>query len=146
MVNIFQCSYDLRLQKWYELRTKLESQDLETICVEVDNWWQRAPLVNHYLHPDFSNFWPDPWELIYENIYCNFARGLGMVYTLCLLGINNVELVEAKDYNNEDVVLVLVEDAKYILNYWPDTVLNNSLQEFNITRKIKLTEVIRKIK
>ena len=146
MVNIFQCSYDLRLQKWYELRTKLEAQDLKTICIEVDEWWQKAPLVNHYLHPDFINSWPDPWELIYENNYCNFARGLGMVYTLYLLGIQGVELVEAKDYNNEDVVLVLVEDAKYILNYWPNTVLNNSLHEFNITRKIKLTEVIRKIK
>lgn len=146
MENIFQCSYDLRLQKWYELRTKLESHDLETMCVEVDNWWQKAPLVNHYLHPDFSSFWPDPWELINENTYCNFARGLGMVYTLHLLGIHDVELVEAKDYNNEDVVLVLVEDAKYILNYWPNTVLNNSLHEFNITKKIKLNEVIRKIK
>jgi|688.fasta_scaffold145673_2 hypothetical protein len=146
MINIFQCPYDQRLQTWYELRKKLTGQDTKTIAIEVDKWWQQTPLVNHYLHPDFVNQWPDPWELIHENTYCTIARGLGMVYTLHLLGINKIDFVEAKDYNNEDVVLVLVEDAKYILNYWPNTVVNNILRDFTVKQTIDISELIRKIK
>lgn len=145
-MNIFQTTYDQRLQNWYELRSKIKNSDVKTICVEVDKWWQKAPLVNHYLHEDCQDIWPGPWELLCENTYCNMARGLGMIYTLCLLGIKEVEFHKAKDYNNEDVVLVLVDSAKYILNYWPDTVLNNSLQDFTLLKRIELSNILEKIK
>jgi len=145
MINVFQQSYDTRLKSWYQLRTSIEKLDIQSKCIEIDKYWQKTPLVNHYLHFDFMEDWPNPWELIHENNYCNIARALGMIYTLLLLGIKNVEVVEAIDYNNEDVVLVLVEDAKYILNYWPDTVLNNNLHEFRIKKKIDISPIITKI-
>lgn len=145
-MNIFQLTYDQRLQNWYELRNKIKDFDTKTKCVEVDNWWQKAPLVNHYLHEDFQEIWPGPWELLCENNYCTIARGLGMVYTLHLLGIKDIAFAKAKDYNSEDVVLVLVDNAKYILNYWPDTVLNNSLHEFTLLKCIELSNILEKIK
>jgi hypothetical protein len=145
MINIFQQSYDTRLKSWYQLRTSIEKLDIKEKCIEIDRYWQRAPLVNHYLHFDFMEEWPNPWELIYENNYCNVARALGMVYTLLLLGIKDIEVVEAIDYNNEEVVLVLVDNAKYILNYWPDTVLNNNLHDFKINKKINISPIITKI-
>jgi hypothetical protein len=89
--------------------------------------------------------WPTPWELIYDNEYCVYARALGMIYTLLLSGINDIDLVEAIDDNSEDVVLVLVDNAKYILNYWPDTVVNNCLSDFTIKKHINLTPIINKI-
>ena len=88
--------------------------------------------------------WPDPWQLLNENLYCSYARGLGMIYTLLLLGAKNIELVEATDDNSEDVILVLVDNAKYILNYWPDTVLNNSLSQFTIKKNINIQQIIEK--
>lgn len=145
MINIFQTPYDTRLKDWYELRKLLELQDTKTKCIEVDRYWQKAPLVSHHLHFDFMNEWPNPWELIYENNYCDIARGLGMVYTLLLLGINHIEFAEATDYNSEDVVLVLVDHAKYILNYWPNTVVNNCLQDFTVKKRIPITQIITKI-
>ncbi len=145
MYNIFQNSYDIVLKNWYNLRISLENKDIITRCVEVDNWWQQTPLVNHYLHCDNITEWPSPWELIYENHYCSKARGLGMFYTMYLLGTTNVEFVEGKDYNNEDVTLVLVENAKYILNYWPNSVVNNNLQDFKIVKRIDTQPIIEKI-
>ena len=68
-----------------------------------------------------------------------------MIYTLLLLGTKNIELVEATDDNSVDVVLVLVDDAKYILNYWPDMVLNISLENFKVRSKIDISEIIKKI-
>lgn len=145
MTNIFQCSYDTRLKDWYALRKSLEEANISTKCIEIDKWWQKTPLVNHYLHSDFVEDWPNPWELLSENNYCYIARGLGQIYTLHLLGITDIEFVEARDYNNEDVAIVLVDRAKYILNYWPDTVVNNNLQDFKLINKIELSPILRKI-
>lgn len=145
MGNLFQSSYDTIFKNWYRLRLSLEDKDIQTKCIEVDAWWQKTPLVNHYLHTDCIHEWPNPWELLSENHYCNVARGLGMFYTLHLLGIKDIEFVQAKDYNSEDVTLVLVENAKYILNYWPNTVVNNHLQEFKIVKHIDTLPIIKKI-
>ena len=53
---------------------------------------------------------------------------------------------EKEDDNTEDVQLVSVNRAKYLMNYWPDMVLNNTLKDFNITKKIDLTEIVKKIR
>jgi hypothetical protein len=144
-MNIFQSSYEARLQDWFQLRKSVSTNTLQEQCVTIDKWWQAAPMVNHYLHPhDISN-WPDPWELLSENTYCEVARALGICYTLLLLGLTNVEMVLAKNDTNEDVVLVLVDDAKYILNYWPNTVLNNNLSDFKVVEKLDITKIISKI-
>jgi hypothetical protein len=145
MTYVFQEGFDLRLKSWYDLRQTLQASDLQTKCVEIDKWWQRVPLVNRYLDDDSIDTWPTPWELLSDNHYCETARGLGMVYTLLLLGINEVEFVQAVDYNKNSVALVLVDHAKYIMNYWPDSVVNSSLHSFTITNTIDVKKIQNKI-
>ena len=144
-MNVFQLNYETRLNSWYELRIRLEDSSTEIKCVETDKFWQKAPLVTHHLHLYDSNNWPDPWELLVENTYCEVARALGMCYTLLLLGIVDMEICEATDKYGDDVVLVLVDNAKYILNYSPDTVLSNTLHDFQIKRKVKIDDIKTKI-
>jgi hypothetical protein len=144
-MNIFQSTYEARLQDWFHLRESVTTNTLQEQCVIIDKWWQNAPLVNHYLHPHDIDNWPDPWQLLSENTYCEVARALGMCYTLLLIGLPNIELVLAKNDTNEDVVLVLVDNAKYILNYWPNTVLNNNLSDFKVVEKLDITKIISKI-
>lgn len=143
-MNVFQLDYETRLRAWHDLREKIQGTDIKTQCLAIDKFWQQSPLVNHYLHETDIDTWPNPWELIHENYYCNYARGLGMIYTLLLLGITDIDFVEAKDYNSSDVVLVLVDHAKYILNYWPDTMLNINLQDFVVSHKINIKPIINK--
>ena len=140
-MNVFQLNYDTRLSDWYKLRSKLEHSDTKTKCVEIDNWWQKAPLVNHHLHILDSENWPGPWDLLVENTYCTVARALGMCYTLLLTGEEDIDLVEATDPQGEDMVLVLVDRAKYVLNYWPDTVVNNNSSNFSIKRHIDVSSI-----
>ena len=144
-MNVFQLNYETRLNSWYELRTQLEGSSIEKICVETDNFWQKAPLVTHHLHLYDSLNWPDPWELLVENTYCEVARALGICYTLLLLGIDDVLIAEATDSYGDDVLLVLVDSAKYILNYHPNTVLSNTLHDFQIKRKVRLDDIKTKI-
>lgn len=144
-MNNFQLSYEARLKNWHDLREKLKGAEIKQICVEVDKFWQQCPLNNHYLHPVDMDTWPDPWQLVFENNYCTYARALGMIYTLLLLGVSDIDLADAKDDNDEDVVLVLVDSAKYVLNYWPDTVLNNNLQDFKVVKYFDITPITTKI-
>jgi len=145
MMNVFQLNYETRLQNWYDLRNSLKNADVETVCVEIDKWWQHAPLVNHYLHPYEVSTWPGPWDLLNDNEYCYFARGLVMVYTLLLMGVTCIDFCVATDDNSEEVVIVLVDNAKYVLNYWPNSVLNITQQQFKIVQKIDLDMIKQKL-
>lgn len=140
-MNVFQLNYETRLQNWYDLRQSLKDADVQTRCVEIDKWWQSAPLVSHYLHPHEVSVWPGPWDLLNDNEYCYYARGLGMVYTLLLLGVTCIDFCVAIDDNSEEVVIVLVDNAKYVMNYWPDSVLNITQQQFKIVQKIDLDKI-----
>ena len=145
MINIFLLDYYTRLREWFKLKENLKDQDISTICIEVDRFWQKTPLLNHYLHPDEIEDWPSPWELINDNEYCLYARGLGMVYTLMLLGVKDIDFVDIIDDNRENVVLVLVDNAKYVLNYHPNSVLNINLSSFTVVKYINISSLKKKI-
>lgn len=145
MINVFQLNYEARLKSWYDLRKSLENSDIETVCLAIDKWWQYAPLLNHHLHPDDIDNWPGPWELLVENNYCQISRGLGMVYTLQLVGIKDVDFSMAIDDNSEECALVMVDNAKYILNYYPNTVISNSLKDFKLGNPMSMDKINKKI-
>jgi hypothetical protein len=145
VTNVFQLNYEARLKSWYDLRKSLEDSDIKTICLEIDKWWQRAPLVNHYLHQSDIDNWPGPWELLVENNYCQLARGLGMVYTLQLVGIKDIDFCIAIDDNSEEYPLVMVDSAKYVMNYYPNTVISNSLDNFKVVSHVDMTKINKKI-
>ena len=144
-MNVFQIDYETRLQNWHDLKEEVKILETHEKCIKIDNWWQNAPLINHYLHTHDTTTWPNPWELLLENSYCYVARALGMCYTLHLTGTQDISLVEAIDNMGNDVVLVLVDPAKYILNYWPNTVVNNCLQDFSIKRTIDIETLLKKL-
>lgn len=145
MTNVFILDYDARLKAWSELRARLQGSPTQTRCIEIDKFWQSVPIQTYYLHTDYINDWPTPWELISDNLYCNYARALGMIYTLLLTGTEKVELVNAKDDNSNEVVLVLVDNAKYVLNYWPGTVVNNQIIDFQIIKTLDISPLYYKI-
>jgi len=144
-MNAFQLDFQTRLKEWHSLRNSLAGADIKDICIEVDRFWQQSPIMNHYLHPVDIPTWPDPWQLLNDNLYCPYARALGMMYTLIMLGIKDVDLVRATDYNSIDVVLVLVEN-KFVLSYWPNTIESNKITDFEIKKVINIKPLIDKIK
>jgi hypothetical protein len=145
VTNVFILDYEVRLRAWVDLRNKLLRLHIQDQIIEIDKFWQRVPTQNHYLHPDFIKDWPTPWQLLSDNTYCYYSRALGMIYTLLLLGNKSIELVEAVDDNSNEVVLVLVDNAKYVLNYWPDTVVNNHIDNFSITKTLDISPLYSKI-
>lgn len=136
-MNIFQDLYDNRLRSWRELRSKIQKLPLDQVCVETDRWWQQAPLIKNHLHWNDVENWSGPWDLLSENTYCLLTRGIGIVYTLLMSGVDDIELVIATDSQCEEHYLVIVD--KYILNYWPNTVLANKVTDFTITKHLNMS-------
>lgn len=145
-MNPFQDTYLSRLTSWSNLRRHASTLPLDRACVEIDRWWQQAPLIPHHLHPNDSENWMDPWEMLSENTYCLLTRAIGICYTLVMSGIGDVKLVIATDDQAEEHYLVLVEGDKYTLNYWPNSVLSTSLAHFTVLKELSLDPILNKIK
>jgi hypothetical protein len=137
-MNPFQLGFDSRLREWKNLRIIIRGESLDKACVHVDKWWQQVPLINHHLHPNDLENWPDPWTMLSDNLYCTLTRAVGICYTLLMSDINDVNLFAVVNEHNEEHNLVVVGNAKYVLNYYPDSVLSTNLQNFKITKTFSL--------
>ena len=144
-MNPFQNTYDARLRSWRELRQHTTGLPLLDSLIEIDRWWQQAPLVKNHIHPLDSANWPDPWTLLSNNTYCLLTRALGMCYNLIMDDITDFELVIATDVVAEEHYLVLVSDratkTKYVMNHWPDTVSTNKVSDFTIKQHLNTRQL-----
>ena len=128
-----------RLTAWSALRADAQSMDCREALEKINAWWFQIPWKPYYLHWDDQSQWPDPWQLLSDNVYCDLARALGILYTISLLDradMADAELVLTKEGDN----LVQVAQGKYILNWSPDSVVN-TFQEVKIVRQLKQQQI-----
>ena len=121
---IWPATFAARLERWNLLRDRCQNLPLESALDEINRWWFTAPWRPYYLHWDDQLTWPDPWQLLSDNVYCDLARGLGIVYTISML--DRMDMVPATLILTEDGSnLVQVAKEKYILNWQADQIVNN---------------------
>lgn len=113
-----------RLTAWAQLRNQTASLPLAQALETINVWWFRAPWRAYHLHWDDLETWPDPWQLLDDNVYCGLARGLGIMYTITML--DRPDLQDAVMIESGGDNLVLVDKSKYILNWDAGTVVNTS--------------------
>jgi hypothetical protein len=129
-----------RLSSWNLLRDQCQNLPAQSALENINAWWFRAPWQPYYLHWDDQTTWPDPWQLLSDDIYCDLARGLGILYTITLLDradLAPAELVLTQDNTN----LVLVAKEKYILNWQVDQIVNN-ITKVKIKRQYQQDQII----
>ena len=120
---IWPATFAARLESWNLLRDRCQNLPLESALDEINQWWFHAPWQPYYLHWDDQPDWPDPWQLLSDDVYCELARGLGILYTISLLDradMADATLVLTQDDGN----LVLVAKEKYILNWKAEDIVN----------------------
>ena len=108
--------FEQRLNSWHEMRATAQSQAALPALNTINKWWHQSPWSPYYLHWDDLPSWPDPWQLLDDNIYCPVARSLGILYTITI--INHPELQQSLLALTEpgDSV-VLANNKKYVLGY-----------------------------
>ena len=124
-------------------RQQAQSLDLESALILINDWWFRLPWQPYYLHWDDQADWPDPWQLLNDNIYCDLARGLGICYTLIMIDhpdIKDLELVQCEGTN-----LVRINGGKYILNYESGSCVNTILEPGSIQKRTTQQQIKNRI-
>ena len=144
---MWQSHSEKRLVAWADLRNSCkENPNLDEVITIIHDWWQQAPMVLRYLHCDLVNDWPDPWDLIAENTYCSLAKCLGMCYTICMLGRQDIDDVCILEIDNNDYI-VRLNKGLYCLNWNIDKVVNmKQLENIEITRNIDSAVFAHKIR
>jgi hypothetical protein len=136
---IWPATFSTRLESWNQLRDQTQNLPLEVALGDINAWWFNCPWKPYYLHWDDQPNWPDPWQLLSDDVYCEVARGLGILYTITLLeraDLAPADLILTEDGTN----LVLVAKEKYILNWEPDSIVNTN-QEIKIKRQYQQHQI-----
>jgi hypothetical protein len=115
-----------RLNAWAALRAQAASLPLETALEAINTWWFQTPWRPYHLHWDDQATWPDPWQLLDDNIYCGLARGLGIMYTVAMIDRDDIQHAELAEADGDN--LVLINQSKYILNWDASSIVNTSPQ------------------
>jgi hypothetical protein len=137
-------TFDARLASWNQLRSAVDTMPVDQCLHAINAWWVDTPWRAYHLHWDDQPAWPDPWQLLDDNLFCGLARGLGMLYTISLLDRPDIQDAELIDTGSDN--LVLVEQKKYILNWDRDQLLNINLTPFNSRHRLSQEQLKTQIK
>lgn len=109
---MFDKKYEERLSVWKDFRLSLETSN--DPIQETIEFYRFAPLVSISVDPYTPKTWPSPWELLAENQYCNFAKILGICYSLqltdCLSQTSFVIHITLDVKNSTTYYLLFVDD------------------------------------
>ena len=141
---MWQRSFPERLSSWSDLRSQVQHQPLEQALTNINAWWFTTPWVPYHLHWDDRDTWPDPWQLLDDNIYCGLARGLGILYTIAIINHPDIESAVLTEVGGDN--LVLINKSKYILNWDKDEIVNINLGPQNPRRIVSLEQIQQQIK
>ena len=131
--------FDRRLAAWNDLRNQSADQALPTLLQNINSWWHQTPWCPYHLHWDDQSTWPDPWQLLSDNVYCDLARALGIMYTVVLT--DRSDLADSSIIETESGNLVQINQGKYILNWGREVVLNTSLEQQKIKRVVDYNSI-----
>jgi len=132
-------TFAARLESWNMLRDQCQSAPLESALEAINDWWFQTPWRPYYLHWDDQVTWPDPWQLLSDDVYCDLARALGILYTITLL--DRADMASARlILTDTGLNLVQVDKTKYILNWEPHVIVNTNL-EFQIKRQYQQKQI-----
>lgn len=119
-----------RLRHWRYFRTTLDSMTIEEAYTAVHDYWNSCPFSGYYLDEKDIKTWPNPWQLIEDNCYCELAKCLGIVYTIALSCHGTVATPEIRIYEEPDsglrYYLAVFENGKYCINFSNDGPVNTN--------------------
>ena len=134
---MFQLKAEDRLRSWREFRVKIESLPIDEAIKQTAQLWAQAPFTPWHLELDRIDTWPDPWNLIEENYYCDIAKCLGIIYTISLTQHKKKISVEFRTYTDDvghEFNLAWIAEGKYIINLIDGDIVN--IEQFDKTLKL----------
>ena len=132
-------TFEARLRNWQALRHSVADARKPECLEQINQWWFAAPWCGYHLHWDDQATWPDPWQLLEDNIFCSLARGLGMLYTISLLDRADIQTAELGETQNDNVVLI--DSGKYVLKWDSASIVNISPGSINPRHRVQQASI-----
>ena len=142
-MNPFLLRHDERLAEWREFRKTISEIPDDEKFLHVAKYWAQTPIKNIAYDIEDLGSLPTPWEMMYEGEWCRNSIAIGMEFTLRFAGIdeNRMELRQIIDPTISDMMLALVIDEKYMLNYdW------GNVTQYKLAKSVRIIKRIRHIK
>ena len=136
--------FEDRLAAWSQLRNRCADMELDQALKEINTWWFQPAWMPYHLHWDERAVWPDPWQLLEDDLFCPLARGLGILYTIAIINHPDIESAVLTEVGGDN--LVLINKKKYILNWDRDEIVNINLGLQNPRRSVDLEQIQQQIK
>lgn len=137
---MFNNDFRKRLLQWRNLRNDVETS--ETPFELLIDFFSPIPQEIFTADPYDIDLWPEPWELLHENVYCRFTKLLAICYTLQLserFSNSHFEIHIGIDEEKNDLVYTLYVDKKSISSYNDNWVIN-SKKEVQVQSKFNLPQ------
>jgi len=135
---MFKLSTSDRLSRWKTFRTNIGDLSIDLAIRQTVDFWNKCPFCPFYLEIDNPNSWPDPWQLIQDNHYCDLAKCLGIVYTLHLskhgINLDSEIRVYLHTKTRHTYHIAYLCGGKYVLNLIEGEVVNKE----HINQELKL--------
>ena len=133
-----------RLESWNDLKQRVAALDLEPALDAINSWWFRTPWTAYHLHWDDRATWPDPWQLLNDDIYCPLARGLGIMYTIAIVDRPDLQDAVLAEFATDN--LVQIGQGKYILNWDPASIVNINPGKMSSRHRIAQAQIQQEIR
>ena len=130
---MFNKPFEGRMSFWRDFRNTLE--DSSDPIADAVEFYRLAPMVSFQADPYDQKTWPDPWELLKDNLYCPFVKLLAICYTLQLTerftGSNfQIHITQDKQLSQEkyllkidDMYIGYNDDQVIVINDLPESLL-----------------------
>jgi hypothetical protein len=112
-VNPFLLPPAERLSDWRLFRAAIAPMTEAQRLAAVAAYWAKAPLS---IGSDLAQ-WPSIWQMLQTNIWSRNSVAVGMEATLRLSGTATERMTLRRIRTDQDVLLVLVIDDTWLLNY-----------------------------
>ena len=133
----------IRMLLWRDWRSSMAELPTDALYDKIAYWWKMVPMSDNTIDIWDDKSWPTPWELITFSSFCYPSRGLGIYYTLSLIGRESELILAQKD--GETTLLVKLEDKK-LLNYYEGEVLDTSQYSYEELRIFSSADMHRLVK
>ena len=134
---IFYEKFEKRTTHWRTFRNELES--IENPLDHTIRFWNQAPISARTCDPYDRSTWPEAWQLLEENKYCDFGKILAIYYTISLtdrFSSSKFEIQVAVDRLAQKLYYLLFIDDQ-VIGYLYDRVVH--ISELPKTLEIQCT-------
>ena len=132
---------DKRIAAWRQFRLSQKDLPLDEVVKNTVEFFADIPIGSRTIDFYNPNEWPDPWEILHNQQYCENTISLLMYYTLTLVvkpESLNIWLID----DNESRFIVPVLNESVVLNYYPKELVNlKDENRISVVEKFKKEQI-----